>query len=165
MEKENKQQKEYFVKNKRSLLSDYLQMELEKNERVVLENEHFVVVVPYWATWPFETLLISKRQVQNILQFKTEEKMALGEMLKKLTVRYDNLFSTSFPYSQGIHQAPVNDGDHPEWHWHMHFYPPLLRSATVKKYMVGYELLANPQRDITPEVAAQTLRNLSDIHF
>lgn len=110
-------------------------------------------------------MIISKRHTQSIADFTEEEKLDLATTLQELTIRYDNLFKTSFPYSAGMHQAPVNSGDYPEWHWHMHFYPPLLRSATVKKFMVGYELLANPQRDITPEYAAEKLRELSDIHY
>lgn len=156
--KETRQQQDYFERNGRSLLSDYLNLELEKQERLVCENEHFVCLVPFWAIWPFEVMIISRRQVQNVLQFTDEEKAAFAEIIKNITTRYDNLFQTSFPYSAGMHQAPVNDGDHPEWHWHMHFYPPLLRSATVKKFMVGYEMLANPQRDITAETAAKQLR-------
>lgn len=110
-------------------------------------------------------MMVSKRQVQNITQLTSEEKKSLAAILKKLTAKYDNLFNISFPYSAGMHQSPVNDGEHPEWHWHMHFYPPLLRNATVKKFMEGYEMLANPQRDITPEVAAATLEGLSEIHY
>ncbi len=163
--KETRQQQKYFLENGRSLLSGYLQLELEKQERLVCENEHFVCLVPFWAMWPFEVMIISRRQVQNIMQFTDDEKSALADIIKKITTRYDNLFKTSFPYSAGMHQAPVNDGDHPEWHWHMHFYPPLLRSATVKKFMVGYEMLANPQRDITPETAANQLAALSETHF
>jgi len=163
--KETTQQKTYFEKHGRSLLSDYLQLELKQNERIVCANEHFVALVPFWAVWPYETMIISRRQVQNVTEFTPEEKKALASILKQLTVRYDNLFSTSFPYSAGMHQAPVNEGEHPEWHWHMHFYPPLLRSATVKKFMVGYEMLASPQRDITPEWAAEKLKSLSEIHY
>jgi UDPglucose--hexose-1-phosphate uridylyltransferase len=163
--KETNQQKKYFDEKGKSLLLDYIHLELMQKERLVLENEHFVAVVPFWAVWPFETLIVSKRHIQNLLQFSPEEKHALAQILKKLTSRYDNLFEISFPYSAGIHQSPVNDGDHFEWHWHMHFYPPLLRSATVKKFMVGYEMLANAQRDITPEWAAEKLRGLSDIHY
>jgi UDPglucose--hexose-1-phosphate uridylyltransferase len=110
-------------------------------------------------------MIISKRHVTSILYFTDEEKDALADAIKRLTVRYDNMFETSFPYSAGMHQSPVNMGDHPYWHWHMHFYPPLLRSATVKKFMVGYEMLANPQRDITAEYAAEKLRGLSEIHY
>jgi UDPglucose--hexose-1-phosphate uridylyltransferase len=163
--KETSQQKAYFEKQGRSMLLDYLQLEAEKKERLVCENEHFVCLVPFWAVWPYEVMIISRRHIQNILQFTNEEKLAFAEIIKKITTRYDNLFKTSFPYSAGIHQAPVNDGDHPEWHLHMHFYPPLLRSATVKKFMVGYEMLANPQRDITAEMAAKQLAALSEQHF
>jgi UDPglucose--hexose-1-phosphate uridylyltransferase len=165
LSKETAQQKRYFERHGRSLLGDYLLLELKGRERIVLENEHFVALVPFWATWPYETMIVSRRHVQSIIQFSEQEKVSLASMLKKLTSKYDNLFNISFPYSAGMHQMPVNDGEHEEWHWHMHFYPPLLRSATVKKFMVGYEMLANPQRDITPEMAAATLQRLSAIHF
>jgi UDPglucose--hexose-1-phosphate uridylyltransferase len=165
VEKETLKQKEHYLKNGSGLLADYLKIELEQQERVVFENEDFVALVPFWAIWPYETMLISKRHVKDVTEFTDQEKVSLAEALKKLTTLYDNLFKTSFPYSAGMHQAPVNDGEHPEWHWHMHFYPPLLRSATVKKFMVGYELLANAQRDITPEFAAAQLRQQSDIHY
>ncbi|MFC5284997.1 UDP-glucose--hexose-1-phosphate uridylyltransferase [Pedobacter alpinus] len=163
--KETVQLAKYFKENKQSLLSAYLAEEDKTKERVVLQNEHFVALVPFWAVWPYETMIISKRHVQYTHQFTTQETKALAEIVKALTIRYDNLFETSFPYSSGIHQAPVNDGEHPEWHWHMHFYPPLLRSATVKKFMVGYEMMANPQRDITAEQAAKKLRELADVHY
>jgi len=163
--KETIQQGKYFKEKGNSLLSDYVQLELKQKERLVLENEHFVALVPFWAVWPYETMIISKRQVQSLPQLTNEERLSFGDMLKKLTAKYDNLFHISFPYSAGIHQAPVNDGEHPGWHLHMHFYPPLLRSATVKKFMVGYEMLANPQRDITAESAAEKLRSLSGIHY
>ncbi len=165
LSKETTQQKNYFKKHGRTLLTDYIQLELQKDERVVIENEHFVALVPFWAVWPYETMIVSKRAVQYITQFSDEERLSYATIMKQLTARYDNLFEISFPYSAGLHQAPVNDGAHPEWHFHMHFYPPLLRSATVKKFMVGYEMLANPQRDITPEWAAEKLKSLGDIHF
>ncbi|MGE5520177.1 MAG: UDP-glucose--hexose-1-phosphate uridylyltransferase [Candidatus Dadabacteria bacterium] len=165
VEKETIQQKNYYNEKGRSLLKDYIELEHRKQERIVLENDFFVVLVPFWAVWPFETMIVSKRQIQNILQFSEEEKNALASILKKLTAKYDNMFQISFPYSAGIHQAPVNEEKHLEWHWHMHFYPPLLRSATVKKFMVGYEMLANPQRDVTPEWAAEQIRGLSDVHY
>jgi UDPglucose--hexose-1-phosphate uridylyltransferase len=164
-EKETIQFKKYFEKNNSSILADYLMEEANSKERLVCENEHFMALVPFWAVWPYECIIISKRQVQYTHQFNDEETVALAEILKKLTIKYDNLFETSFPYSSGIHQAPINDGDHPEWHWHMHFYPPLLRSATVKKFMVGYEMMANAQRDITAEQAAKKLRELPDVHY
>ncbi|HKI88756.1 MAG TPA: galactose-1-phosphate uridylyltransferase, partial [Draconibacterium sp.] len=125
----------------------------------------FVALVPFWAVWPFEAIIVSKRPVQNILQLTTKERTELAAIYKKLTIMYDNLFETSFAYSAGIHQAPTDGKDYPEWHFHMHFYPPLLRSATVKKFMVGYEMLATPQRDITAEQAAQRLRNLPEFHY
>ncbi len=165
VEKESKNFKKYFSLNRRSLLSNYLDLELEQEERIVFQNKHFAVLVPFWATWPFETIIISKRHVNSVIHFTEEEKAALAEAIQVLTVKYDNLFETSFPYSAGMHQAPVNSGAFPEWHWHMHFYPPLLRSASVKKFMVGYEMLANPQRDITPEHAASRLRAMPTEHY
>ena len=164
-EKESVTQKAYFEKNGKTLLEDYLKAELEKKERLVAENDHFVALVPYWAVWPFETMIISKRPMQNILQLTGDEKTGLADIYKQLTVKYDNLFEVSFAYSAGIHQAPTDGKDYPEWHLHMHFYPPLLRSASVKKFMVGYEMLASPQRDITAEQAARRLRELSEIHY
>lgn len=165
IEKEGKQQEIYFKKHGRTLLQDYVVLELKKEERIIIDNTHFVALVPFWAAWPYETMIISKRPVPSILEFTEEEKEDLARTLQELTIRYDNIFKTSFPYSAGMHQSPVNSGEHPEWHWHMHFYPPLLRSATVKKFMVGYEMLATPQRDITPEQAANTLKQQSTIHY
>lgn len=163
--KEEKQQREYYQQHGKTLLSDYLALELKKQERIVVDNEHFVALVPFWAAWPFETLLVSKRHVKDITEFSEAEKLDSAKTLQELTIRYDNIFSTSFPYSAGMHQAPVNIGDQEFWHWHMHFYPPLLRSATVKKFMVGYEMLANPQRDITAEKAAEIIRNQATVHY
>lgn len=165
LQKETFQQQQYFDKHGKSLLSAYLNVELQQKERIVVENEHFVALVPFWAVWPYETMIISKNHVQQITQFSAAEDTALADVLKKMTTRYDNLFNTSFPYSAGMHQMPVNNGNVEGWHWHMHFYPPLLRSATVKKFMVGYEMLATPQRDITAETAAATLQALSEIHY
>lgn len=155
----------YYNTNGRSLLADYLAEELERKERIVLENGHFAVLVPFWAIWPYETLIISKRHFQNITQMTSEERTAFADAMKRITIKYDNLFETSFPYSSGIHQAPTDGQEHPEWHFHMHFYPPLLRSAMVKKFMVGYELMAEAQRDISPEKSAAMLRELPDIHY
>ena len=163
--KEDKQQENYFNKNGKSLLSDYWKREVKEDSRVIINNQHFLVVVPFWASWPYETLVISKRHIQNISQFTEEEKLDLAKTLKELTIRYDNIFKISFPYSAGMHQSPVNTENVEHWHWHMHFYPPLLRSATIKKFMVGYEMLANPQRDITPEYAAEVIRNQSTTHY
>ncbi|WP_346985103.1 UDP-glucose--hexose-1-phosphate uridylyltransferase [Chryseobacterium sp. POE27] len=155
----------YFDKTGRSLLEDYLKKELEAGKRIILENESFVALVPFWAVWPYETMIISKRKINNILQFSEDEKILFAEIIKDLTTKYDNLFETSFPYSAGIHQSPTDGLEHPEWHFHMHFYPPLLRSAEVKKFMVGYEMLAEAQRDVTPEQSAEILKNLSTIHY
>jgi UDPglucose--hexose-1-phosphate uridylyltransferase len=163
--KEDNQQSNYFSRHKKTLLSDYLREELRKKERLVIENSSFVALVPFWAVWPFETMIISRRTVPNIGELTNDEKNDLADIYKQLTIRYDNLFETSFPYSMGFHQAPTDGKDHPEWHLHMHFYPPLLRSATVKKFMVGYEMLANPQRDITAEQSAESLSSLSGKHY
>lgn len=158
--KEITQQEEYFNKNGVSLLSDYLSTELREKKRIVYENKNFVALVPFWAIWPFETMIISKNHIQNISKLNQTEKRDLADALKVLTEKYDKLFNVSFPYSAGLHQAPTDGKEHKGWHFHIHFYPPLLRSATVKKFMVGYELLGNPQRDITPEYSAEKLRNL-----
>jgi UDPglucose--hexose-1-phosphate uridylyltransferase len=139
-------------------LSDYLTEELKQKERIVLEHQHFVALVPFWAIWPFETMIIPRRSMARITQMTDDERTGLAEMYQSLTQCYDNLFDVSFPYSAGIHQAPTDGKPHEEWHFHKVFYPPLLRSASVKKFMVGYEMLANPQRDITPEKAAEILR-------
>ncbi|MBL7795955.1 MAG: UDP-glucose--hexose-1-phosphate uridylyltransferase [Saprospiraceae bacterium] len=156
--KKQRAQRKYWKRHGRTLLADYLQEEVSKNERILFENEHFVALVPFWAVWPFEAMIIPKRPMPRITDLMDAEKDALADAYRRLTIRYDNLFQTSFPYSAGIHQAPTDGKPHPEWHWHFVFYPPLLRSATVKKFMVGYEMLANPQRDITPEKAAEMLR-------
>jgi UDPglucose--hexose-1-phosphate uridylyltransferase len=165
MEKELKQFKKYFKKCKRSILQDYLKLELKLNERIVYRNESFVVLIPYWAIWPYETLVIPKRKVANLLQLNRQEIKDFANALKIITTKYDNLFQISFPYSSGIHQAPTDGKDYNEYHFHMHFYPPLLRSASIKKFMVGYEMLAEPQRDITPEYSADVLKKLSVIHY
>jgi UDPglucose--hexose-1-phosphate uridylyltransferase len=156
---------EHYRAHSSTLLSDYLQLELKNKERVVHLNEHFVLLVPFWAVWPFETMLVSRRPVSNLADLTGEERSALAEALQQATVRYDNLFETSFPYTMGFHQCPTDDESHPEFHLHAHFYPPLLRSATVKKFMVGYEMLAMPQRDITAESAAERLRAVSSTHY
>lgn len=165
VEKTQNSLKEYFEKNKSNLLLDYLKEELKLKERIVIENDHFVALVPFWAIWPFETMIIAKRHITKITDFDAIEKTAFASILKQLTTKYDNLFNTSFPYSSGIHQSPTDGESHPEWQFHVHFYPPLLRSATVKKFMVGYEMMGESQRDITPEKSAETIRNCSDIHF
>ncbi len=142
------------------LLCDYTALEREARDRVVEENEAFVTVVPFWAVWPFETMVLSKRHLTGIDQLSETERDALADILKRTTARYDRLFQVSFPYSMGFHQRPTDGEPHEEWHFHAHFYPPLLRSATVRKFLVGYEMLGSPQRDITPEAAAERLRQV-----
>ncbi len=164
-EKEGKQQLLYFMKHGSGLLEDYLKTELKEQKRIVLENDSFVALVPFWAVWPFETMILPKRKVANLTELSSAERTDFADIYKEITIRYDNLFKVSFPYSAGIHQAPTDGETHPEWYLHMHFYPPLLRSATVKKFMVGYEMLGDPQRDITAEQSAERLKELSNIHF
>ena len=131
----------------------------------MVENAHWVALTPFWGVWPYELLLLPRRHVATLPELRNDERDALADILKRLLTKYDNLFETSFPYSMGWHGAPTGGGDYRHWQLHAHFYPPLLRSATVKKFMVGYELLANPQRDITPEQAAARLRELSEVHY
>jgi UDPglucose--hexose-1-phosphate uridylyltransferase len=147
------------------MLCDYMTLERNAGERLIYENDGFFVVVPFWAVWPFEVLLLSKRHARDLTELSEQEREQLADVLKKIATRYDNLFQISFPYSMGFHQRPTDGVEHDEWHLHAHFYPPLLRSATVKKFMVGYEMLAMPQRDITPESAAERLRGLSEKHY
>lgn len=163
--REQESQEAYFAQHGRSLLSDYLDLELQDGARIVCTNEHFVALVPFWAVWPFETMVISRRHVGALPDLNEGEQAGLADVLKQLTTRYDNLFQVSFPYSMGFHQRPTDGNDHAAWHLHAHFYPPLLRSATVRKFMVGYELLAEPQRDITAESAAERLRSLPATHY
>lgn len=163
--KEDRQQAAYCERHQKPLLVDYLSQELQHKDRVVLEHDHWVAVVPYWAVWPFETLLLPRRHVQQIAELTDEERTDLAAIMKRLLTRYDNLFQTSFPYSMGWHGAPFNGKNNRHWQLHAHFYPPLLRSSTVKKFMVGYEMLAEAQRDLTAEQAAERLRTMSDKHF
>lgn len=181
--KEDIQQRAYWEKNGRSLLVDYAAQEAEKGERIVVENEHWLAVVPFWAVWPFETLLMPRRHVLRLPDLANDERDALSQILKRLLTKYDNLFEISFPYSMGWHGAPnVNfesgNGNAESnnryktpgfafeyWQLHAHFYPPLLRSATVKKFMVGFEMLGEAQRDLTAEQAADRLRALSGVHY
>jgi UDPglucose--hexose-1-phosphate uridylyltransferase len=165
IDKEIITQRDYFKAHGVTLLGDYLAEEQRRTERIVYANEYWTVLVPFWAVWPFETMLISNRVVRSIHDLDDAGRDALADALHHLTVRYDNLFQTSFPYSMGFHQQPTDGGDYAYWHLHAHFYPPLLRSATVRKFMVGYEMLGTPQRDITPEQAAGRLRDLSHIHY
>jgi len=157
--------RKYREEKKSCLLCDYLAVEAKQKVRIVCENEHFLVLVPWWAVWPFETLVLAKRHVGSVAEFSDAEKTSLADILMQATTRYDNLFETSFPYTMGFHQTPTDGEAHPEWHFHAHYYPPLLRSATVRKFMVGFEMLGMPQRDITAESAAERLRSLSSVHF
>jgi UDPglucose--hexose-1-phosphate uridylyltransferase len=164
--KELAAQAEYLNEYHRTLLQDVLAEEHKRKERVLAANDHFTALVPFWAIWPFEVLLSAHRPgLTRLTELTSAERTALADILKWITTRYDNLFEISFPYSMGFHQAPFDGQEHPEWLLHAHFYPPLLRSATVRKFMVGYEMLAMPQRDITPETAAERLRSLPEIHY
>lgn len=169
--REDAMQRDYFRQHGAPLLLDYVKREQQEQARIVVETAHWLAVVPYWAAWPFETLLLPKAHTLRLPDLSAEQRGDLALALKKLTSRYDNLFHTSFPYSMGWHGAPFTPDDrftsneHRHWQLHAHFYPPLLRSATVRKFMVGYEMLAEPQRDLTAEQAADRLRAVSDIHY
>jgi UDPglucose--hexose-1-phosphate uridylyltransferase len=178
--KEDRQQRVYLGEHGSPLLMDYAELEADRQERVVVENDHWLAVVPFWATWPFETLLLPRRHVAHLPDLTGEERDSLSQVLKRLLTRYDNLFEVSFPYSMGWHGAPTgpissqsqsgavtsgSDDGSSHWQLHAHFYPPLLRSATVRKFMVGFEMLAEAQRDLTAEQAAERLRSVSEIHF
>ena len=165
LKKELESMRTYAGDHLNTLLQDYVALEVAGGERLVCQNEYFAVVVPFWAVWPFETLVLCKRRVASLSDMTDAEREGLADMLKQLTTRYDNLFETSFPYSAGMHQAPTDGDDYNYFDWHMHFYPPLLRSASIKKFLVGYEMLADPQRDLTPEASAERLRAVSDIHY
>jgi UDPglucose--hexose-1-phosphate uridylyltransferase len=158
--KEDLAQREYYSGAGHCLLCDYLALEVKSGERLVCENESFYGLVPFWAVWPFETMLISKQHATGLDDLSGGERTALADILKRMTSAYDTLFKVDFPYTMGFHQRPTDGRPHPEWHLHAHFYPPLLRSATIRKFMVGYEMLAMPQRDITAETAAGRLREM-----
>lgn len=158
-------QQRYLAAHGRDLLGDYLTRELELGQRVVCENDHWVTLVPFWAVWPFETMIVPRRRVADVASLAEAERDALASMLAAVTVRYDNLFRCSFPYSLGWHGRPVDGEAHPGCRLHASILPPLLRSATVRKFLVGYELTAEPQRDLTPEQAAARLRELSAQHY
>lgn len=162
---EDLHQKNYYQKHHSLLLIDYVQKELELKERIVVETEYWVALVPYWAVWPFEILLLPKQVVHRLNELSPKQQEDLAVILKALTTKYDNLFQCSFPYSMGWHGAPFTEQPNDHWQLHAHFYPPLLRSATTKKFLVGYEMLAQAQRDITPEQAAERLRVLSNTHY
>jgi UDPglucose--hexose-1-phosphate uridylyltransferase len=162
--RETEKQQAYFEAHKICLLCNYLKLEGESQERIVYANDDFVVLVPFWAIWPFEVMLLSRSHRASLAGLSSSERDSLADALKKTTAGFDRVFEAPFPYSMGFHQAPTDRQEHQEWHLHAHFYPPLLRSATVRKFMVGYELLAGPQRDITPESAAETLRECINRH-
>jgi len=142
------------------LLCDYLALELARRERLVCRNDSFAVLVPFWAVWPFETMLLALNHRGSLAELTDKEREDLADILPRLIRAYDRVFDVPFPYSMGFHQAPTDGDPHPEWHLHAHYYPPLLRSSTIRKFMVGYEMLSQPQRDITPESAAERLRIL-----
>lgn len=164
-DRENARQLEYYASHGHTLLQDYIASEIKQDERIVCKNDEWVAVVPFWAKWPFETMIVPVRPIASMNEMTVDDNKALADVLSRVTARYDNLFNVSFPYTMGFHQAPTDGQKHSHWHMHAHFYPPLLRSATVQKFMVGFEMLAMPQRDITAEMAAQRLRELSETHY
>jgi len=159
---EDRQQAAYYAEHGRPLLLDYLEEELRRDERVIVANESWVALVPFWAYWPFETLLLPRQHVRHLPDLDNAQRDGLADILKRLHTRYDNLFQTSFPYGSGWHGQPFNGQPNDHWLLHLHYYPPLLRSATVKKFVASYELLSEGQRDLTPEQAAERLRDLPD---
>lgn len=158
--KKDKQQRNYWQQHNKSILQNYLLQEVELNERIIYSNEHFVALTPFWAVWPYEVMVAPLKHLQNIAQLNDDEQAAFAKILQQVTQKFDHLFQVSFPYSMGIHQSPTNSLDNNCWHFHLSFYPPLLRSATVKKFMVGYEMFGEAQRDISAEQAAQKLKDL-----
>ncbi len=165
MTKELAAQSDYRAAHGSCLLCDYLALETAARERILYENDHAVVLVPFWAVWPFETMVLPKRHCAALDDLTDAERVGLAQALSRVTVLYDNLFESPCPYSMGFHQKPTDGGPHEAWHLHAHFYPPLLRSASVRKFMVGFEMLGSPQRDITPEAAADRLRHLPTVHY
>ena len=163
--KKTEMQQAYTKSHGSRLLADYLETEIREESRIVCSNEHFVALVPFWAIWPFEIMVIGKRAAGHLGQITDEERDGLADIYRQVTIRYDNLFGISFSYSAGVHQCPTDGKAYPGWQLHLCFYPPLLRSATVKKFMVGYELLAEPQRDISPEASAARLREVSAVRY
>ena len=165
IEAEDAAQRRYLEEHGRSLLVDYTRQETEIDDRVVVESDAWLAVVPYWAVWPFETLLLPRHPVRRLHELSSADRSDLADVMRQLLVRYDNLFEYPFPYSMGWHGAPYGDEPFDHWQLHAHFYPPLLRSASIRKFMVGYELLAEPQRDLTAEEAARLLRAVPDVHY
>jgi UDPglucose--hexose-1-phosphate uridylyltransferase len=165
VEKERRSQLEYLEQRASCLLCDYLELELRQEIRIVCRNNDFVALTPFWAIWPFEVMVLSARHLGDMDGLTQAELDSLADIVHRLCVRYDNLFEVPFPYTMGFHQNPTDREPHPEWHFHAHYYPPLLRSATIPKFMVGYEMLGTPQRDIAPETAAERLRSCSEVHY
>jgi UDPglucose--hexose-1-phosphate uridylyltransferase len=165
--KEDLRQRDYFTRHGRKLLEDYEALESREAERIVVSNESWLAVVPFWAVWPFETLLLPRFPVATLAELTGDQRNALADVMRRMLIKFDNLFEMSFPYSMGWHQAPGlgNAAEKQAWQLHAHFYPPLLRSASVKKFLVGYELMAEAQRDLTPEQAAARLRDLPNEHY
>jgi UDPglucose--hexose-1-phosphate uridylyltransferase len=159
--KELAAQRAYLTAHSRCLLCDYVALEERQQARVVWQNDDFIALVPFWAVWPFEILICSRRHIGSMNEFDAGDAQSLSEILQRVTSTYDKVFGVPFPYSMGFHQSPTDGTDHPECHFHAHFYPPLLRSATIRKFMVGFEMLGTPQRDITAESAAERLRDLA----
>ncbi len=160
-QKELEAQLSFLDRHKSCLLCEYTKLEDRQKVRIVCQNESFIALVPFWAVWPFEILILSRRHLVTLTDFTSEEVAHFAQILKQITSTYDRVFDVPFPYSMGLHQSPTDDAQHPEWHFHTHFFPPLLRSATIRKFMVGFELLGTPQRDITPEIAAERLQSLA----
>lgn len=163
--KELRAQNEYLAAHGTCLLCDYLEAERMRQERIVCANDHFTALTPFWAIWPFEVMVVANRHTPSLPELEADEIRGLADILRRVTTRYDNLFEISFPYSMGFHQQPTKNGPYPAWHLHAHFYPPLLRSATIKKFMVGFEMLGMPQRDLTAETAAARLRDMREVHY
>ncbi len=162
---EGLQQQNYLDRTGKCLLCSYLEKELGENERILFENASFIALVPFWAVWPYETMILPRRHASSIVDMTPVERADLAELMIQLGICYDNLFLTSFPYSMGIHQQPTDGREYECWHYHFHYLPPLLRSQSVRKHMVGYELMAMPQRDLTAERVAATLRSLPSTHY
>lgn len=160
--KEQQQLAKFHADYQSCLLCEYVRLEEATGERVVWKCDSFSVVVPFWAVWPFETMVIARQHVGSIRELSGKQRSELAKALTSITAIYDRVFDAPFPYTMGFHQTPTDGNEHAEWHFHAHFYPPLLRSATIRKFMVGYEMLATPQRDITPEQAAERLKGLAE---
>jgi UDPglucose--hexose-1-phosphate uridylyltransferase len=165
IEAEDARQRDYLKEHRQPLLIDYARRESDVGDRVIVETDSWLAVIPYWAVWPFETLLMPRYPVRRLHELSSGDRLDLARIMKQLLTRYDNLFEYPFPYSMGWHGAPFGGERSDHWQLHGHFYPPLLRSASIRKFMVGYELLAEPQRDLTAEEAAGMLRAVPATHY